>query len=129
MLTLSYGYLKPQTGDKGSIFWPALESDIQQLNDHIHDGITSAKLTSQSIVGVGDTIVAADWVLTSGGTYRQLVTTPPSITVDDYGKSFTIASGPSLGHVVNLSTEKVSPTTYYVYINDNTVDVDILYLV
>ena len=86
MITLSYGYLKPESGDKGNVFFPALEDDIQQLNDHTHDGITSAKLTSQSIIGVSDTILAAGWVLVSGGTYRQVVTTPPSVTFDDYAR-------------------------------------------
>lgn len=129
MIVLSFGYKLPETGDKGSIWFPALEDDIQQLNDHDHDGVNSVKLTAQAITGVGQTIVAADWVATSGGTYRQLVTTPASITFDDYARSFVVASGASTGHEINPSIEKVTATTYYVYINDNTVDLDILYLV
>lgn len=126
MLTLSYGYKKPETGDKGSLFWPALEDDIQQLNDHTHNGINSATLTAAAIIGVTDTILAASWVATSGGTYRQLVTTPPSITYDDYGRSFRITSS---GHEVNPTVEKVSATTYYVYTNDNTIGMTIVYMV
>lgn len=129
MLTLSYGYLKPQTGDKGSVFFPALELDIQQLNDHIHDGITSAKLTAQSIVGVSGALVAADWVATTGGTYRQLVTTPPSISFDDYGFQFVITNGADTGTVIHPTIVKVSNTTYYIYVNDNTINLTVLYLV
>jgi hypothetical protein len=31
--TLSYGFEKPATGDKGTVFWPALEDNIQQLHE------------------------------------------------------------------------------------------------
>lgn len=129
MQTLTYGFQLPETGDKGSVFFPALEDDIQQLNDHDHDGSNSTRLTAQSITAVSATIVLASWVLTAGGTYRQLVTMPPGTEFDDYGMAFQVASGASSGHRVNLSVEKVSATTFYVYINDNTVDVKILYLV
>lgn len=129
MLTLSYGYLKPQTGDKGSTFFPALEDDIQQLNDHIHDGITSAKLTAQSIIGVSDTIDHTDWVATSGGTYRQVVTMPPNTSFADYGMAFTISNGASSGSRIYPSIEKITNTTYYIYTNDNAIDLDVLYLV
>lgn len=131
MLTLSYGYLKPETGDHGSIFFPALEDDIQQLNDHNHDGVNSVKLTAQSVTGVKDTtsIVAANWVLVGGGTYRMVVTTPPNITYDDYARSYVITNGPDTGAEVNPTVVKISATQYYVYCNDNTVDMTILYLV
>lgn len=126
MQTLSYGYLKPESGDKGALFWPALEADIEQLNDHNHDGVNSAKLTAQAITGVRDAIVADDWVHVAGGTYRQLVTTPPSVTYDDYARMFRITSSK---HEVFPTVEYVSPTTYYVYTNDNTIGMDIIYLV
>jgi hypothetical protein len=48
-ITLSYGYKKPQTGDKGSSWFPDLEHDIQQLNDHTHNGVTSAKIPTTNI--------------------------------------------------------------------------------
>lgn len=129
MQTLTYGYELPETNDKGSVFFPALENNITQLNDHDHDGSNSARLTAQSITGVSQTITSGSWSATSGGTYRQLVTMPPGTTFDDYGIVFRLASGGSSGHQVNLSVEKVSASTFYVYINDNSVDVKILYLV
>lgn len=129
MLTLSYGYLKPQTPDNGGDFFPALEQDIQQLNDHTHNGSNSALLTSQSITPVSQTILTASWSATSGGTYRQLVTTPPAIDFDNYGLAFRIASGANLGFEIHPSVERVTDTTFYVYTNDNTIDVTILYLV
>lgn len=127
--TLSYGYVRPQTGDTGSTFWTNLENDITQLNAHTHNGVDSAVLTSTSITPVSGTISAASWVLTSGGTYRQLVTTPPSITFDSYGLHFIITNGTDIGCVIHPTIVKVSNTTYWVYTNDNTINLSVLYLV
>lgn len=129
MLTLSFGIKKPQTGDKGSLFWPAMEDNFQQQNDHDHDGVNSAKLTAASITGVSASVVAAGWVSVGGGNYRQLVTTPASVTFDDYAMAFRITNGPSAGFEINPSVEKVSNTTFYIYVNDNSLDLNILYLV
>ena len=46
---LSKGYILPNTGDKGSTWFPALEHNITQLNNHIHDGITSEKVKTTNI--------------------------------------------------------------------------------
>ncbi|MES2212774.1 MAG: hypothetical protein V4490_06520 [Pseudomonadota bacterium] len=125
MLTLSYGFKKPQTGDKGSLWFPALEGNFQQLNDHDHNGSNSARLTSSSVSVVTQAIVAGSWVATTGGTYRQLVTIAGGLFYDDYqiGVKLTV-----LGHVIYPTIEKVSNTQFYIYTNDNTLDYTILYL-
>jgi hypothetical protein len=129
MLTLSFGFKKPETGDKGSVFFPALEDNIQQTNDHDHNGTNSKKLTAQSITGVAEDILAAGWVSLGGGNYRQLVNMPAGTVFDDYSMAFQIKNGPAAGHRINPSIEKVTVNTYYVYVNDNTIDLRILYLV
>lgn len=129
MLTLSYGYKLPQTGDYGSVFFPALEDDITQLNNHTHNGIDSAILSSTSVNPTSDSILAVNWSATSGGTYRQLVTTPPSISFDSYGMAFRITNGADIGVEIHPTILKVSNTTYYVYVNDNTINLNVLYLV
>lgn len=132
MQTLSYGYKKPETGDRGSIFWPALEFDIQRLNDHSHDGTNSQKLLASSVQGIDDTILATNWVAVAGqtGTYRQLVTMPPNVLFDDYGMTFRVSSaGPAIGRQLALTVEKFAAGTFYVYINDNSLDLQVLYLV
>lgn len=125
MQTLSYGFLKPQTGDRGSAYFPALEGDIQQLNDHVHNGVDSAKIASAGVLATTQAILSAAWVLVAGGTYRQLVTVPATIT--------TLASwrveflDPS-GFQQYLTMERVSTTTFYVYINDNSLALTAQYL-
>lgn len=124
MLTLSYGYLKPQTGDKGSIFFPALEADIQQLNDHTHNGVNSALISSSSITPLTQAILSAAWVATTGGTYRQLVTVTGGLMYDQFTVSVKLTA---TGHLIYPSIEKVSSTTFYVYTNDNSLDYTLVY--
>lgn len=123
--TLSYGFIKPATGDLGSVFFPALETDIQSLNDHTHNGTNSARLTAASSLVVTQTISAASWGATiGGGLYRQLITIPAALssyagTYDNHSVQFRNAAN---GRILMLTPEKVSTTTYYIYVNDNTLD-------
>lgn len=127
--TLSYGFQKPQTGDRGSVFWPILEADIQQLNDHTHNGTNSSRLNKASISSVLDTATSGSWGNAVGGLYRQTITLPLAITAaggtfDDYVPTFR---DQATDRQLFLQTQKVSSSTYYVYCNDNTIDLDILY--
>lgn len=126
--TLSYGFVKPETGDKGSVFFPALEDDLDQLNDHTHNGTNSAKLTAASSASVTQSISSASWSA-SGSLYRQLVTIPASLTgsggvYESFGMQFLNAAN---GRNLMLTREKVSSTTYYLYINDSSINVTAVY--
>ena len=61
--TLSYGFIKPQSGDPMATWQSALESDVQQLNDHTHDGTNSALISAKSI-STG-TVTTTSWTLVS----------------------------------------------------------------
>jgi hypothetical protein len=123
MQTLSKGYKLPETGDKGTLFFPALEFNIQRLNDHTHDGTDSAQLSASAISAITDTISFAGWSLVSGGTYKQTVTMPVGLDFDDYVPTFRNL----LGHILYLSVEKVTASTYDVYINDPTQSLVVTY--
>ncbi len=131
MQTLSYGYKKPETGDRGSIFFPALEFDIQRLNDHNHDGANSQKLVASSVQGIADTILAAGWAAVSGqpGTYSQLVTMPPNTLFDDYGMDFRISLGIDAGKQIHPTVVKTAAAQYELFVNDPTLTLRVLYLV
>lgn len=124
MLTLSHGFEKPETGDKGSVFFPALENNIQKLNDHTHNGTNSELLTAASSAAVTQTINSASWSHLGSGTYRQLVTMPANIAFDTH--SIQLRNN-STGVVMYLGIEKVSANTYYVFINDNSVTLKAVY--
>lgn len=128
---LTYGHVRPDDNDTGATFWDQLRNNITQDDAHNHNGINSAILSSIAINPVSDTtsIVAANWIATSGGTYRMIVTTPPSISFDSYGMQFTITNGTDIGTRIYPTITKISNTTYYIYSNDNTINISVLYLV
>lgn len=112
MQTLSYGYKKPINPDTGDIVFPALEGDIQQLNDHAHNGTDSAPLATQSV-----SILAASWAAApiAGGVYRQAVTVPTGLSYDVCQIWFKL----STGEYVYPSVERISASSFYVYTNNN----------
>jgi hypothetical protein len=122
--TLTYGYKLPANGDRGSTFFPDLAADIQQLNDHNHNGTNSAQLTIQSIAVTTQAIASGSWAATSGGTYKQTVTLPGTLTYDAISMEFRITSSK---HIIYPTIEKVSSTTYDIYTNDNTIGVTAIY--
>ena len=114
--TLSYGYIQPQNGDKGSTWFPALNDNIQQLNDHDHDGVTSALLPSTSITGGSVSIPSASWVLDVTGRYKQDVTVPTGYNMDDYSIIFKL----STGEIIVPSITRLTNTTFRIFGPDNT---------
>jgi hypothetical protein len=124
MLTLSYGFFKPQANDDALVVFPALEDNIQQLNDHSHNGVDSAQLTSASIVSVRQTISSASWALVSGGHYKQTVTLPAGFDYDTVGLEFRIST---TGHLVYPTVEKVASTQFDVYFDDPSLSLVVLY--
>jgi len=118
MNILSYGVKQPQTGDKGSVFFPALEDDLEYLNDHTHDGVEGAPIPATNIEAVKQNILAAGWLAVANGIYRQLVTVANGKNYDDMDITFRDATSKV---TYLLHTEKVSTTTYYVYINDSSI--------
>ncbi len=114
--TLSYGYIQPQNGDPGSTWFPALNDDIQQLNDHDHDGSNSAQLNAASIVNGAVSILAAAWVSNGTGSFYQDVTVPAGFNMDDY----SITTRLNGGDIIYPSIDRLTATTFRIYTLDNT---------
>jgi len=118
MITLSYGVLLPQTGDRGSAWFPAVATDLQYLNDHTHNGVVGAPIPATNIEVVTQSVLAAGWVAYVDGIYRQILTVPN-------GKNFSAVSitfrDSTTFQTYALGTEAASATTYYVFINDSTI--------
>lgn len=117
MITLSFGYKKPSAPDGGAVVFPAMEDNIQRLNDHTHNGTDSAPIPGSSIVGASQAIPAGSWVSLGGGHYRQQVTLPAGYDYDKQAISFRL----STGDYVYPTVEKISATQFWVYTIDNTV--------
>ena len=108
---LSYGYIKPANPDTGDAWFIALATNIQQLNDHTHNGTNSAPLATQTV-----SVPSGSWVATTGGTYRQSVTVPTGLSYDVCHIFFKL----STNEYVYPSVERISASAFYVYTNDNT---------
>jgi hypothetical protein len=114
--TLSYGYIQPENGDKGSTWFPALNDNIQQLNDHTHDGITSSLIPGTSVSSSSVSIPAASWVYDSVGRYRQDVTVPAGYNMDSYSITFKL----STGEIILPSIIRISSSSFRIFGPDNT---------
>ena len=125
MQTLTYGHKLPEDGDKGSVWFPALEDNINQDDAHSHNGTDSAKISSASVTNLTQAIASGSWVAVGDGTgrFRQAVTLPGTVTFDTLIIRFRDASG----NIYYLNTEKISANSFYVYINDNTLDLTAIY--
>lgn len=130
MQTLSNGVKKPQTGDKGSVFFPALESNFQIQNDHIHEGTDSERLSSKAMTTYSETVAAAasgGWSHQGSGVYRKTISMPSPFQWDTCIVEFRIDD--SSKERLFLKATKVTATSFYVYANLNTLDLVILYSV
>ena len=123
MQTLSNGYLLPETGDRGGVFFPGLESNIQRLNDHTHNGADSEKLTPESIAGLNATISPGDWALHTNGLYRAALTMPGNKVFDTTTIRMVANNKFLYGDI-----EKITANTFYAYVNDPALTVTVLYL-
>jgi hypothetical protein len=129
MQILSKTVKKPEDGDKGSVWFPALEFDLELLNDHAHNGTNSTAIPSLNITPVKLNIAAGSWVAAfspHNGIYKSAVLTVPNPqkTVDDCVLMFK----DSLGRQLHLGVEKVASNTFYVYINDP-IDITVYFVV
>lgn len=125
MITLSFGYRLPQAGDRGvNPLFNGLEFNITRLNGHNHDGSNSTLLTAQSITAVSASIVSGSWVLFGDGLYRQLVTVVAGFDFDKVQIGFRLST---TNEFVYPKIERVSATQYYIYVNDNTINLTAVY--
>lgn len=124
MITLSYGFKKPQDGDKGPVIFPAMVLNIQKVNDHTHDGTNSARLPAQNFGTTKQTILAAAWDATAlpAGHFKQSVAIPAGFNFDDFVISFRDSVG-----IIYPTIVRTSNTTYDIYTIDNTQDFTAVY--
>ena len=125
MGTLTYGIYRPEDGDKGKPLFEKLEENWQQVNDHNHDGANSAKLGSSSLEHTSQNITSGSWVSQPNGMYRQLVSAVGGLAYEGYE---IMCRNTASGDRLYLDTEKVAASQFYIYSNDNSIDVTIYYI-
>lgn len=118
--TLSKGYKKPSNPTTGDLWFPAMEDNIQLMNDHVHDGATGTFTPADTA-----TVSSGSWGSDLGGSsYRQTITVPDSRNYDDV----RIEVRDSTGVMCYPTIEKINATTFYIYTNDNSKSYTISYV-
>lgn len=115
MIILSNGYKLPETGDFGDVWFPALEDNIQRINDHTHNGTDSEKITTISTESVVQTISSGDFA-PSGDEFVAANITLAGGAVDVDKKTVQFRD-PTTKEPVYLRYEKASQTEIDVYTN------------
>lgn len=123
MLTLTYGYKKPETQDLGPVVFPAMEDNIQRLNDHTHNGTNSAPLGASSVVPTFQTLSAGSWALVANAIYKQTVSMPTGLVFENTSKEYRLPDGT----VFYPTVVRLSTTSYDIYTNDNSLAVTVAY--
>lgn len=123
----SMGYKKPSTGERD--YFPTLEFNIDHGNSHSHNGVNGERISTKDLSKQTGSISSGSWSAVSGqtGTYRQLITVPTGYAVSTSEMKFYVDGGDEDGDQIFPTVEKVSSTTYYVYINDNSVALKVVY--
>lgn len=114
MQTLSKGYKLPETGDFGNVFFPALEANIQLANSHKHDGVDGERISAIDLDSEVSQVLVGSFANIGPGVNRALVTVPNGRLFDDV---CVTAKDPTTKEVFYLQFERVSSTTFYVYMN------------
>lgn len=123
--TLSKGYKKPETGDRGSVWFQNLEDNIDLVNSHDHDGTDGEKILSKNLTSTTSAIASGDWGTDSGGgTYSATVTFPTGVTYENHVLTFI---DDATGDQIFPTVTKASSTTMTVTVNDNTLDLTVVY--
>jgi len=114
MIILSKGFKLPETGDFGDVWFPALEDNIQQLNDHDHNGVNSPKISAVALTGYVDTVLQAAFIDQGNGYYRALISVPGGLTVDNF---VITVKDPTTKDIMYLKQEKFNASSYYLFTN------------
>lgn len=134
--TLTYGRIRPATGDAASTWMAALEGNVTTDDSHTHNGSDSALLPISSLnKSANSTISSAGWTNDGGGNYSAVVTVPAAIsgaaTYNDilyYNVVCKInTAGATYADVVALQIERESATTFTVRSNEQ-LDIIIFYV-
>jgi len=123
--TLSMGYKKPDTGDRGSSFFPDLESNITLVNSHKHDGTDGVKIALKDLLRATSAVASGSWGSDLGGnSWMQTITMPTGYTFD---ASIISIQDDATGDVLYPTITKNLANSFDIYVNDNTLDLTVKY--
>lgn len=122
-------YQKPVAKDTGDVVATTLDDLFDRITNHNHTGQDSKAITLNITKEVQDLVATVDfnWIDQGNDVHRAQIALPAVATVDDNMRNFFYVNG---GEYVRFypTVEKIDNTNMYVYSNDNTIDMRIVYL-
>lgn len=122
----SYKYYKPSALDNGVEYAATIETFMEKMANHTHNGDTSSEivlsLEKQSINYVSG--VDISWVPVADGIHKAIITMSNSNYDDNVRLFFTKIGGNWIPF--NPKTEKINASTYYIYSNQPTQDLRVV---
>lgn len=126
---LGYGFVLNDASDESSTAWMAnYNVNIQKLNDHTHDGVDSALISSTSFAKTSQDVDASAWVLVGAGIYSQSVAMPLGFEFDNVIMQFVITGGPTVDEIWYPQVIKTGISSFDIYSNDNTITFTVRYV-
>lgn len=121
--TLSNGYKKPAIRDTD--WYDQIEDNIDRVNSHVHDGTDGDKLSALNITKSFSTVSSGSWGADLGNsTYRQTIAMPTGHEFDN--AVFFIYDTDNNCQIFG-EIEKIDANSYYLYVNDNTLNLKVIY--
>lgn len=114
MIVLSKGYKKPETGDFGDEWFPALEDNIDLMNSHSHNGVNGEKISGIDLSASTLTVTSGSFADQGNGYWRATATVPGGGLVDNF---VICVKDPTTKDPVMLKVEKLNSTQFYLYTN------------
>lgn len=121
---------KPSPKDQGDVVYDTMESFMERLATHTHQGADSEKISLNFTKEFQDLTVGVDltWTDLGNSNYRASIAIPAPATYDGNLRQFFYK--PNAGgnyKEIKPSIEKIDATNFYVFANDNTIDLRIVY--
>lgn len=125
-LTTPYQFKVPEVDDNGAIVASAIEDTIDQLNDHTHDGITSALLPLNSVETQSQVVSSASWAVVEDvpDSFRATVTMPVGLEFD---KTPPQLFNNDTGEMLLLTCNKLGTSSFEIFTWDDELEVKVVY--
>jgi hypothetical protein len=120
---------KPSDNDVGNDVFNVLETFMDRLATHSHSGADSQKITLNIEKDFTTFTVGVDlfWTDLGNDVYRGQLTVPAGADVDNNIRRFYYNDGTTWREFFP-TVEKIDSTNYYIYSNDNTINVRVVTL-
>ncbi len=123
-------YQKPSPKDQGSDVYDTLEIYMERMANHTHSGSDSQQISLNFTKEFQDLTVGVDltWTDLGDSNYRATIAIPAVATYDGNLRQFLYK--PNAGgnyKEFKPSVEKIDDNNFYVFANDNTIDLRIVY--